>query len=213
MNWIRETNKNIFEESVNGRFASDLEEKLVKTNMLQLAGRKLRRLFRSAGLAGPGLAVLAGLTLSVAQAQPANDYYANAIDLTAYGDAGSTNGSNVGATTEPGEQGIGVFAGSVVSSVWYSWTAPASETMEFDPTGSLFGTNLVMVQVFTNSGSGIGSLQWVGYSYYGYPYNTTNSFQAVAGQTYYISVAGYGYQSATGSIQLNWSSSLPIPPP
>ncbi len=129
--------------------------------MLQSAGRRLRRLFRSAGRAGLGLAVLAGLRLSVAQAQPANDYYANAIDLTAYGDTGSTNGSNVGATAEPGEQGIGLNQSGnyIFASVWYSWTASANETVEFDPNGSLFGTNLTMVQVFTNSGSGIASLQ------------------------------------------------------
>ena len=185
--------------------------------MRQLAGRGWRRLFRSAGLARLGLAVLAGLTLSAAQAQPANDNYANAIDLTAFGDTGSTTGSNVGATIEPGEQSIGAFAGYVVSSVWYSWTAPTNETMEFDPTGSPFGTNLAVVQIFTNSGSGVGSLQWVGYSYYGYLggylYDYTNSFQVVAGQTYYISVAGYEYPSATGSFQLNWSPSKPVGPP
>ncbi len=119
--------------------------------MQQLAGRKLRRLFRSAGRAGLGLAVLAGLGLGVAQAQPANDNFTNAIDLTPYGATGSTNGSNAGATIEPGEQNIGVVS-PVFASVWYSWTAPTNETTEFDPNGSLFGTNLAVVQVFTNSG-------------------------------------------------------------
>ena len=183
--------------------------------MRQLAGRGLRRLFRSAALARLGLAVLAGLTLSVAQAQPANDNFASAIDLTAYGDTGSTTGSTVGATLEPGEQGIDIF--SVYASVWYSWTAPTNETMEFDATGSLFGTNLAMVQIFTNSGSGISSLQWVGYSYYGHLSGSfldyTNSFQAVAGQTYYIAVAGYYYPNATGVFQLNWSPVKPVGPP
>jgi uncharacterized delta-60 repeat protein len=220
LNWNSEIRGKFIDESVNGRIASDLEEKLVKTNMQQLAGRKLRRLFRSAGRAGLGLVVLAGLTLSVAQAQPANDNFANAINLTSFGDTGSTTGSNVGATIQPGEQTIGAFAGSVFSSVWYSWTASTNETTEFDPTGSFFGTNLTMMQVFTttNAAGAPNNLQWVAYAYYGYldgtflAYSNYN-FQAVAGQTYYISVAGYGYQSATGSIQLNWSSSLPIPPP
>ena len=197
-----------------------MEEKLVKTNMQQFAGRKLWRLFRSAGRAGLGLVVLAGLTLSVVQAQPVNDNFANAINLTSFGDTGSTTGSNVGATIQPGEQTIGAFAGSVFSSVWYSWTASTNETTEFDPTGSFFGTNLTMMQVFTttNAAGAPNNLRWVAYAYYGYldgtflAYSNYN-FQAVAGQTYYISVAGYGYQSATGSIQLNWSSSLPIPPP
>ena len=183
--------------------------------MRQLAGRGLRRLIRSAGLARLGMAVLAGLTFSVARAQPANDNFANAIDLTYYGDSGSTTGSNVGATIEPVEQAIDIF--SVYASVWYSWTAPTNETMEFDATGSVFGTNLTMVQIFTNSGSGISTLQWVGYSYYGHLSGSfldyTNGFQAVAGQTYYIAVAGYYYPSATGSIQLNWSPVKPVGPP
>ncbi len=55
------------------------------------------------------------------------------------------------------------------------------------------------------------------YSYYGYLdgyfYNDTNSFQAVAGQTYYICVSGYYYPSAVGTFQLNWSSSAPLAPP
>ncbi len=184
--------------------------------MQTFAGRGLGSLLRSAGLARLGLMALAGLTLSVAHAQPANDNFASAIDLTPYGDTGSTTNSNVGATIEPGEQnldGITVFA-----SVWYSWTASTNETTEFDPNGSAFGTNLAFVQVFTNkAGGSISNLQFVAYSYSGYYggtfYNSTNSFQAVAGRTYYISVAGYQFQSATGAIQLNWSSGPPIPPP
>ena len=183
--------------------------------MQQLVSRKLRCFFRGAGWARLGLAVLAGLTLSVAHAQPANDNFASAIDLTSYGDTGSTTNNNTGATIEPGEQRIDDF--TVFASVWYSWTASTNETTEFDPNGSLFGTNLAVVQVFTNSASGISNLQSVAYAYSGFfggtSYNYTNSFQAVAGQTYYISVAGYLYQSATGAIQLNWSSGPPIPPP
>jgi len=188
--------------------------------MQQFAGRKLWRLFRSAGRARLGLVVLAGLMSSVAHAQPANDNFTNAINLTSFGDTGSTTGSNVGATIQPGEQTIGAFAGSVFSSVWYSWTASTNETTEFDPTGSFFGTNLTMVQVFTttNAAGAPNNLRWVAYNYYGYLSGTfiaysNYNFQAVAGQTYYISVAGYGYQSATGAIQLNWSSGPPLAPP
>src|ERR1035437_8790266 len=188
---------------------------MIKEIMKKFTGLRWPSLVRSAGLVKLGLVVLAGLTLSVAHAQPANDNFANAINLTAYGDTGSTNGSNVGATIEPGEQGINGL--TVSASVWYSWPASTNETTEFDPIGSLFGTNLVIVQVFTNSASGIGSLQFVTFSYYGYLGGSflsyASSFQAVAGQTYYISVAGYQYQSATGSIQLNWSSGPPLAPP
>src|ERR1035437_7645385 len=186
---------------------------MIKEIMKKFTGLRWPSLVRSAGLVKLGLVVLAGLTLSVAHAQPANDNFANAINLTSYGDTGSTNGSNVGATIEPGEQNIDIFP--VFASVWYKWTASTNETTEFDPNGSVFGTNLAIVQVFTltNSAGGISSLQSVAYGYYGYldgyHYNYTNSFQAVAGQTYYISVGGYEYPSATGPIQLNWSSGPP----
>jgi len=186
-------------------------KKIVKTNMQKFAGRKLCGLLRDAGLVSLGLpCLLLGLMVNVASAQPANDNFANANDLTSFGDTGSTTGSNVGATIQTGEPG----AGYLYASVWYKWTASTNESTEFDPNGSNFGTNLVFVQVFTNSGSGISSLYYVGESYYGYLdgyfYNYTNNFQAVAGQTYYISVAGYEYPDATGSVKLNWSSGPPL---
>jgi uncharacterized delta-60 repeat protein len=192
---------------------------MIKEIMKKFTGLRWPSLVRSAGLVKLGLVVLAGLTLSVAHAQPANDNFASAINLTSYGDTGSTNGSNVGATIQPGEQNIGAFGTYIVSSVWYKWTASTNETTEFDPNGSVFGTNLAIVQVFTltNSAGGISNLQFVAYSYYGFLNGNllsyTNSFSAVAGQTYYLSVAGYFYLNATGSIRLNWSSGPPLAPP
>src|ERR1035437_2784282 len=112
---------------------------MIKEIMKKFTGLRWPSLVRSAGLVKLGLVVLAGLPLSVAHAQPANDNFANAIDLTPYGDTGWTNGSNVGATIELGEQNIGAFGASIVSSVWYKWTASTNETTEFDPNGSVFG--------------------------------------------------------------------------
>ena len=108
---------------------------MIKEIMKKFTGLRWPSLVRSAGLVKLGLVVLAGLTLSVAHAQPANDNFANAINLTSYGDTGSTTGSNVGATIQPGEQIIDRLP--IVSSVWYKWTASTNETTEFDPTGSL----------------------------------------------------------------------------
>lgn len=195
---------------------------LVKTNLLQFSCERLRSLSRNAGWARLGLMVLAGLTVGVAHAQPANDNFTNAIDLTSFGDTGSTTGSNVGATIQPGEQNLGGISSIVFASVWYKWTASTNETTEFDPTGSSFGTNLTIVQVFasTNGTGNFNSLQPVGsinYSYAGFLsgffYTYTNYFQAKAGHTYYMSVGGYPTQSATGAIQLNWSSGPPLAPP
>ena len=68
-------------------------------NMQKFAGRGLGSLLRNAGWAKLGLLCLAGWMINVAQAQPANDYFANALVIT--NSAGTTNGSNVGATMEP----------------------------------------------------------------------------------------------------------------
>src|SRR5207302_7684664 len=59
----------------------------------------------------------------VASAAPANDLFANAQLLT--GISGSVAGSNVGATSEPGEPNAGYGMGMGFT-VWYRWTAPAS---------------------------------------------------------------------------------------
>ena len=61
---------------------------------------------------------------------PPNDDFANASVLT--GPAGSVQGSNGGATNEPGEPADHMTDPqgdpSVGASVWYMWTAPAGES-------------------------------------------------------------------------------------
>ena len=190
----------------------------MKNFMQMFTSWRLGNLVGRAVLVRLGLLVLAGLLAGTAWAQPANDNFVNAIDLTPYGDTGVTNGSTVGATIEPGETNIDALP--VFASVWYSWTASTNETTEFDPVGSNFGTNLTIVQIFTNSisGGGITNLQFVNFGYYGFLDGTLisaeGSFQAAAGQTYYISVAGYQTPLANGAVQLNWFSSAPsIRPP
>ena len=56
--------------------------------------------------------------------RPPNDYFADAITLT--GASGSVPGYNLGATIEPGE-----VYGTLASSIWYRWTAPARGDWEF----------------------------------------------------------------------------------
>src|ERR1041385_5228796 len=84
--------------------------------------------------------LLAALTIGVgrASAQPANDNFANAQGL---GSAlsGTAFGDNIGATLEAGEaatipvlQGEIVYDQPVGSSVWFTWTAPSSGTVQFD---------------------------------------------------------------------------------
>jgi uncharacterized delta-60 repeat protein len=186
-------------------------ENMVNDIMKKFTGLKFPRCLQSAGWVKLGMVIWTGLTLSVATAAPAplpaNDNFANAIDLTPYGDTGTTNGSNVGATTETGEP----FARYFSASVWYQWTASTNETTEFDLKGSVFGTGEAYVLIYTNSGVGISNLVLCADGYLYESYFSSASFQAVAGQTYYISVAGYN--KATGTFDLNWSSVVHIAAP
>ena len=59
---------------------------------------------------------------------PNNDLFANAKVIK--GTSGSVNGSNVGATLEPGEQTIQDNRGG--ASVWYQWTVPVTGSYQFD---------------------------------------------------------------------------------
>src|SRR5260221_13186459 len=84
---------------------------------LRLAGAG--RLGGLLGVAWPPLA---------AWGAPANDNFANATVLI--GDFGTTNGSNIGATAEPGEPNHAGVKPS--ASIWYQWTATADASVEFD---------------------------------------------------------------------------------
>src|SRR2546422_930482 len=71
------------------------------------------------------LVVLAGIS---AQAQPANDNFANAWTLS--GVLVTTNGTTAGASKEAGEPNHAGNAGS--HSVWFNWTAPATAPVQLD---------------------------------------------------------------------------------
>jgi hypothetical protein len=129
--------------------------------------------------------------------QPANDNFANRIFLG--GLPVSTTGSNIGATVEPQEPG----QSGPINSVWWSWTAPTTETVNFNTIGSNFDTylsifsgpdlpNLTLLGANDDSGGTLASLV---------------SLDTIAGQTYQIAVDGYS--SRTGEIALN----IVVPPP
>jgi hypothetical protein len=132
---------------------------------------------------------------------PSNDNFSNAITLP--GNSGTTNGSNVAATTESGEPTLGNF-----NSVWWRWTAPADGTAVFDTSGSDFDTELGVY-----SGSAVNALTIVGRNDDdGGNLTSRVSFSVVAARMYYIAVTGFG--TSTGSIRLNWqftSSGTPLP--
>ena len=142
-----------------------------------------------------------------------NDNFADAYVLT--GSSGSTTGSTVGMTREPGEPAHTTTAGSSwdwwerVGSAWWKWTAPTSATVVFDTAGSDFDT---IMAIYT--GSTVTTLNEIDSND-----DTTSTirtshceFDAVAGTTYFIVVTGYYYDTGPeeGRVRLAWQS--PSPP-
>ena len=126
-----------------------------------------------------------------------NDNFANRIFLD--GLPVSTTGSNIGATAEPEEPS----QSESINSVWWTWTAPATETVNINTIGSNFDTYL---SVFT--GSDLPNLTLIGVDDDGGENRTSLvSLNAIAGTTYQIAVDGY--DSNTGEIALN----IVVPPP
>jgi subtilisin family serine protease len=126
-----------------------------------------------------------------------NDNFAQRIVLS--GLPVSTTGTNIGATAEPQEPA----QSGPINSVWWSWTAPTSGTVNINTIGSSFDTwlsvytgsalpNLTLIGADDDGGGGLTSLV---------------SLNATAGTTYQIAVDGY--QSNTGPIALN----IVFPPP
>jgi hypothetical protein len=146
-------------------------------------------------VSGPG-----GTAASAAVFTPAsgmnNDNFANAFVLA--GTSGSTNSSNVGATKEAGEPDHAGNAGG--KSVWFAWTAPSSGIWTFNTSGSSFDT---LLAVYT--GSTVSALTVIASNDDANGTVTSQvSFNAAAGTIYRIAVDGYN--GASGSIVLNWSS-------
>src|ERR1035437_3795980 len=197
---------------------------MIKEIMKKFTGLRWPSLVRSAGLVKLGLVVLAGLTLSVAHAQPANDNFANATVLT--GDWGSMNVDNNLATAEPNEPSHAGFPAS--ASVWYQWTAPSDGEVTLDTIG---GINVdTVLAVYT--GTSQATLSQVAANDDLYPINSSNPqlnysgidylasyfsyyqtfygpsglrFNARGGTTYYFAVDTKSTSSSRGSISLSWA--------
>ena len=125
---------------------------------------------------------------------PQNDRFSMATRVS--GRSGRARGSNVGATMESGESGLGD------KSVWWRWQAPISGRLTVDTTGSNFNT---ILGVYT--GTRISSLRSLAEN------DDTNGQQSrvmldvTAGTTYQFRVAGY--DGSTGTIVLNWNLQEP----
>ena len=125
---------------------------------------------------------------------PPNDDRANSILVT--GASGSTQGNSTAATDENNEP-----AGLGSNSVWWRWIAPGAGTVTFTTLGSDYDTTLgiystSLVDLGQNDDFD-GGLQ------------SSVTFEAFAGQTYFVRVAGF--DGATGSVSLDWLLEIPDP--
>ena len=136
-----------------------------------------------------------------AAAAPVNDAFGDAQSIT--GISGQLTSASSGATLETGEPDHGkrgAFSLGAAASVWYRWTAPTSELVTFDAACGATPCFFPIVDVYT--GSAVDALTVVPdatASYSGF----TSQFDAVAGTTYSIAVAGRG---SSGTFLLRWSS-------
>jgi hypothetical protein len=138
-----------------------------------------------------------------------NNNFANRTPII--GTLATMTGTNVGATKESGEPNIVGNSGG--KSVWWTWTAPASGTVQIDTIGSTFDT---IMGVYT--GSSVSALTLVASDDdSGGNLTSKVTFNAVGGTTYQIAVDGYNYGSGavSGSITLHVNltvAATPQPP-
>ncbi len=187
---------------------------MVIENMKKLTNPGLRSLvgnsFKTLGLMV--LVVLSGCL--AAQAQPANDNFANATVIS--GPNGTTAGNNTGATLESGEPTSITTDDDgpvdVTNSVWYEWTAPQNGNVTFDTIGSVdFNFSDMDTVLGSWTGNNVGTLTAIaGDDNSGenptIPGTSKLTFFAVAGTTYYISVdLNADTPGFPGNYVLNWN--------
>ncbi len=165
------------------------------------------------GVAPLVVAAFLALWTLPAQAQvtntpPPNDNFTNAQVLV--GETGVVPGDNTGATLQVGE--TNVLAGVPVgASIWYKWTATNDGTYTFDTSASLIDT---VMGVFT--GTNVAALTTLAANDdFGGTFQSSVSFVATNGGTYYIGVYGwdfalFGGELQMGKIFLHWAAGSPL---
>lgn len=128
---------------------------------------------------------------------PVNDFFSSATPIA--GGGFTVKGTNRGATQELFEQAAPHAGTGRGKSVWWRWTAPASEDFIINTSGSDFDTVLA---VYTGSRSGNLTAVASGDDRSPLDYTSQVTFSAVAGTTYHIAVDSFRENSA-GEITLN----------
>ncbi|MCY4057218.1 MAG: S8 family serine peptidase, partial [Gammaproteobacteria bacterium] len=119
--------------------------------------------------------------------RPENDAFAAAMPIGA--EVESIEGSNLGATLEPGE-----YFGGLGGTVWYTWTAPDDAYWQFRVDAS-------HLRVLAFSGENVDDLRLVS----GYP-NAAVGFPTRGGAQYRIAVASQDAYAGGSGFDLTWST-------
>ena len=127
--------------------------------------------------------------------RPPNDDFSEAIEVDHL--SGQITSSNVGATTEPGEHGVGNY------SVWWWWRSPANGRLTVDTIGSDFDT---VLGVYTGTQGQLGSLQSLAENFATDGQRIRVDLDVTEGTRYWFRVAGFG---DWGNIVLNWNLEVP----
>jgi hypothetical protein len=152
--------------------------------------------------------LILAIPAAVLAAPPANDHFAARLTLT--GTVPTTTGTNVEATEEPGEDlRNGLFA----ATVWWKWTAPATDWVRITTAGSSFDT---VLQIST--GTTVDAQTLVAFNDQapasGGAATSSVTFMATQGTEYNIAVGGWDFFGAeTGDIMLRITQSLSVMPP
>ena len=148
-----------------------------------------------------GVGTISSTTVFTVISPPANDAFASATVLS--GTTGTITGTNAGATKEAGEPDHAGNPGG--HSVWYAWTAQASNNVTFNTLGSSFDTILAAY-----TGSSVNALAPVASNDdSGDAFTSSLSFAATQGTTYYIAIDGAG--GVAGNLALNWAANVAAP--
>jgi hypothetical protein len=161
---------------------------------------------------------LLGLTAATAQAAPpVNDGYASAVTITSSPLPQQVSGTNVSATLEASEPDPTGLGDGIGASVWYSWTAPATQPVQFHTcNGPALDT---VVAVYTAAGAvpPFTNLDLEGEDDQGCGTDNSNVEVAVImGTAYKIQVSGFDLDGVGGNPAAEGAFALRIaarPPP
>ena len=147
-------------------------------------GNPLRVALKHTALAA---AIGSWLVAGTALAAPANDNFADAINLP--GSSGTQTGTdNIDATSEVGEPAL---AGDITKTVWFKWTSPGNGDFTV---GTLGSRNAVPAEFDTvlgiYTGSSLGALTPLGATPKDTVLEESMTLPVTTGTTYYIQIGG-----------------------